>query len=213
MWLGHLPLYRLLRMSETPKGKASKEKILSAAEEVFREKGFMASSVGDVLNKLKISSGALYHHFPNKKSILRGIAERATQSLAEQMEAWLNDENLSPRHKVQKFLKALEDRRHMRLAVEKIGLGLVREDRDMHELVVQMSLEQLAGQLAAFIDQGKEPGDFDVENSQAAAILLILLLSEVMHRAGRIGDMLPVKDFDAAVPAMVTRILGIKNSR
>jgi len=36
-----------------------------AAEEIF-EKGFQATSLGDILTKTGLSKGALYHHFPSK---------------------------------------------------------------------------------------------------------------------------------------------------
>lgn len=51
------------------KAEITREKILEAsAEEIYRV-GFRSASLSDILGKLGISKGALYHHFPDKLSL------------------------------------------------------------------------------------------------------------------------------------------------
>ena len=49
--------------------EVTREKILEAAAEEIYRVGFQAASIGDILNKLGISKGALYHHFRSKQQL------------------------------------------------------------------------------------------------------------------------------------------------
>ncbi|GAA3161789.1 MULTISPECIES: TetR/AcrR family transcriptional regulator [Streptomyces] len=43
--------------------------LLDAAAELFAEKGFAATSIDDIATAARVSKGAVYHHFPDKKAI------------------------------------------------------------------------------------------------------------------------------------------------
>lgn len=49
--------------------EVTREKILQAAAEEIYRVGFQAASIGDILKKLGISKGALYHHFASKQEL------------------------------------------------------------------------------------------------------------------------------------------------
>jgi AcrR family transcriptional regulator len=51
------------------KAEITREKILEASAEEIRRVGFRAASLSEILGKLGISKGALYHHFPDKLSL------------------------------------------------------------------------------------------------------------------------------------------------
>lgn len=61
-----------------------KEEILDVAEQLFAEKGFDNASTNDIIKKIGIARGTLYHHFNSKEEILDAIVERMiTRSIAE----------------------------------------------------------------------------------------------------------------------------------
>ena len=47
----------------------TRAKIIAAAAEEIHRVGFQAASIGDILAKLGISKGALYHHFKSKREL------------------------------------------------------------------------------------------------------------------------------------------------
>ena len=47
-----------------------KNEILDVAEQLFAEKGFDNASTNDIINKIGIARGTLYHHFASKEEIL-----------------------------------------------------------------------------------------------------------------------------------------------
>ena len=51
------------------KAEITREKIIDAAAEEIYRVGFQAASLCDILTKLGISKGALYHHFPSKLAL------------------------------------------------------------------------------------------------------------------------------------------------
>ena len=56
-----------------------KNEILDVAEQLFAEKGFDNASTNDIINRIGIARGTLYHHFSSKEEILDAIVERMTR--------------------------------------------------------------------------------------------------------------------------------------
>ena len=48
---------------------ATRDRILSAALEVFAGKGYHRAIVDDIVRASGTSKGAVYHHFPNKEAV------------------------------------------------------------------------------------------------------------------------------------------------
>ena len=57
-----------------------KNEILDVAEQLFAEKGFDNASTNDIIKKIGIARGTLYHHFTSKEEILDAIVDRMTQN-------------------------------------------------------------------------------------------------------------------------------------
>ena len=62
----------------------TKERILTAALELFSGKGYEAVSVKDIADELGMTKGALYRHYRNKRDILDSILKRMEERDAEQ---------------------------------------------------------------------------------------------------------------------------------
>ncbi len=52
------------------------ERILDAAEDLFAERGYSATSLGDVADRVGIRSPSLYNHFRNKEALYRAVMAR-----------------------------------------------------------------------------------------------------------------------------------------
>lgn len=55
-----------------------KNEILDAANILFSQKGFDATSTSDILEKVGIARGTLYYHFKSKEDIMDALIERST---------------------------------------------------------------------------------------------------------------------------------------
>jgi len=66
-------------LSRSEKSEQTYQKILAVSAKLFREQGYEKTSIQDILNKLAMSKGAVYHHFKSKKEILDAIEENTYQ--------------------------------------------------------------------------------------------------------------------------------------
>lgn len=65
--------------------RATRADILRAARGVFGRDGFEAAALGDIANAAKVTTGALYHHFKNKKDLFRAVAEDLEREILERV--------------------------------------------------------------------------------------------------------------------------------
>jgi AcrR family transcriptional regulator len=67
-------------MAEKPSLRAdqvqqTRAALVAAGRRLFGSRGFAASSVDDLAAEARVSSGALYHHFPNKTALFETVFE------------------------------------------------------------------------------------------------------------------------------------------
>jgi TetR/AcrR family transcriptional regulator len=78
--------------------KSTSERILDAAEDLFAEKGYSATSLGDVADQVGIRSPSLYNHFKNKEALYGAVIERLlsvfTEIMAEMSEGELTRDRI-----------------------------------------------------------------------------------------------------------------------
>ena len=70
-----------MRIIKQPKER--KNEIINAASELFMQKGYDGTSVSDILEKVGIAKGTLYHHFKSKEDILDALIERFNTKVIE----------------------------------------------------------------------------------------------------------------------------------
>ena len=61
----------------------TREDILEAAAQVFRQKGFHGASMSDIADAVKLQKASLYHHVSSKQEILLALLDRALIMLTE----------------------------------------------------------------------------------------------------------------------------------
>lgn len=63
----------------------TREDILEAAAQVFRQKGFHGASMNDIADAVSLQKASLYHHVTSKQEILLEILARALQLLLDRI--------------------------------------------------------------------------------------------------------------------------------
>ncbi len=59
------------------------DRILDAAEDLFAAKGYAATSLGDVADRVGIRSPSLYNHFRNKEALYQAVLDRLLADFSE----------------------------------------------------------------------------------------------------------------------------------
>lgn len=111
----------MVRLSRVESARLTREKLLSAAEEVFAERGFEAATLEEVATRAGFTRGALYANFDGKSSLFLALLDR----WLEDHEAWF-DEHEATEPSVRQLIEALQqlpgnnyaDRRQYMLVTE-----------------------------------------------------------------------------------------------
>jgi len=90
----------------------TRDDILDAAAQVFRQKGFHGASMADIAGAVNLQKASLYHHVSSKQEILLALLNRALDMLFEQMVVFTEqplpaDEKL--RQMIHVYLRLLAD--------------------------------------------------------------------------------------------------------
>lgn len=87
--------------------QATKEKIQSAAMEVFVRKGFGAANVQEIADTAGISIGLLYRHYRSKEDLFQELTAYAEAGIDELVELFSSDE--SPKRLIRQFAQTVYD--------------------------------------------------------------------------------------------------------
>jgi len=125
----------------------TRRRLLSAAREVFTERGYPHSSVADIVKRAHRAHGSFYLHFANKEAVLQALLEDAMAQLSlESRTLWQWDEpETGVRKAVHRFVEAYgEDR----------DLWLLLDQRSSLEPTFKTLSDQWFQQLATSIRDG-----------------------------------------------------------
>lgn len=68
-------------MNQAEKSQRSREQILDAALELFSTQGYRATSVRDIAARAEVSTGNVYHHFPDKEAIFHTLLHQYWEAI------------------------------------------------------------------------------------------------------------------------------------
>lgn len=81
----------------------TREDILEAAAQVFRQKGFHGASMSDIADAVSLQKASLYHHVTSKQEILLEILARALQLLLDRISP-IAVQKLPPDEKIRRMI-------------------------------------------------------------------------------------------------------------
>ena len=106
----------------TPKGEATRKRLLVASEEVFGEVGFDQASVSEITRRGGVAQGTFYLYFPSKRAVFSEVVRSIGRDV---------------RHVIQEAVAGLDDR----LEIERKGFetffAYVRKHPDIYRIVRQ----------------------------------------------------------------------------
>jgi len=65
-------------MQREERSERSRRQVLDAALQLFSRQGYRATTVRDIADQAGVSTGNVYHHFPDKETIFRTLLEEYT---------------------------------------------------------------------------------------------------------------------------------------
>jgi AcrR family transcriptional regulator len=83
----------------------TREDILEAAAQVFRQKGFHGASMQDIAEAVNLQKASLYHHVSSKQEILLALLDRALELLLERIST-ISNQSIPADEKLQQMIRS-----------------------------------------------------------------------------------------------------------
>ena len=97
----------------------TREDILEAAAQIFREKGFHGASMSDIAEAVNLQKASLYHHVSSKQELLLEILDQALQLLLDRISS-ITIQNITADKKLRLMIRG-----YLQILVENIDLAAV----------------------------------------------------------------------------------------
>jgi AcrR family transcriptional regulator len=146
--------------------RANRDEVLGAAAEAFIERGYAATSIDDVADRLGCTKGRVYHYFRTKGELFLGVHQKALDMAIAEVRP-IFESTGTPSERLHGMARAhallmMEKASYMRLAVQHAEMALALEGRTPRGPVLDVfSLRQEYGDLfEKVIADGIESGEF-----------------------------------------------------
>jgi len=166
-----------------------KEKIIYESMKLFSSKGYLSTSIQDIMEKAKSSKGGLYNHFKSKEDIFFAVLSEARKIWRQRNLAGL-DEIEKPVAKVKKLLenyrdRYLKDKKTFPGGCIFVTLSVELDDqKPIFSKELNEGFVRLKGMIRRLLDQGMESGEIRQEvNTEAVTEMIFsgMLGASVIH--------------------------------
>ncbi len=168
------------RLPRTTRGQETQQRILRAAEEVFRERGYEEASVSAICRRAGIAQGTFYLYFANKEEVYVRLVEGLQNKLIVQLRDTMVTEH-GPAQRLLHAYAALLD-----YITENAGTFQVFREAEFVSPEIPMRFYgAICDELVAVIREGIETGDFRDADPEVVAygilgVVFFLALRYVM---------------------------------
>lgn len=168
-------------MARSPTETATRDRILSAAVDVFARKGYHGTGVEDIVQASGTSKGAFYHYFPSKQKIFVTLMDDLAALVEQGAESAISVEQ-GALAKVEAALRVvIETAAAQRdlakiLLVEAVGLGPESEQKrlEIHN--------RFAGLIRRHLDRAIEEGSLPPQDTALVSQAWIGAINEIISQ-------------------------------
>lgn len=153
--------------------------ILSAAQDVFVDKGYYDASIDEIAERAGIAKGTVYLHFPSKEDLLVALVEQQISAFLVRVEQ-VSHETTTVRARLERILldvyTRMHEQRNQVLLELNTSIGLTKSVIAKRG-EIQTRIAQAMERIAALIEEGKRTGELDhtVPTPVMVATLVTLL--------------------------------------
>jgi len=157
------------------RGQITREKLLEAAEWLFKSCGYDATSIGDIAGRAGVGVGTVYHHFTDKRAMLLQLVDRWGDRVAAQRRSELDVSAMfgaDPRRAVHTWLTSGYERLRSKPSIYLMVLALSQRDEEVrrrYQRIEQLGIERLTVSL----ELGKQSGFIRQAIDAPAAAFLV----------------------------------------
>lgn len=147
-----------------------REEILQAARELFDANGYEKTTMRDVMDKLNIAKGTIYHYFRSKNDLLEAVIEKMVEDDIAEKKALLEDMSGSALDKIRTLVEAgnrMEDHNSL---LEHLHLP---GNTGMHTQQLAVLISRQAVIYGELVQQGCDEGIFETDHPLECAEFIL----------------------------------------
>jgi len=177
----------------------NRDAILATARELFLKHGFNGISIRTIASEAKLTTGAVYFHFKNKKDIYKTICLEATDKLLEKFQNAVAEQS-NPQNKListyDAYLSFYEDNRdYYNILMEYKSAYDSEDDPEMDEIVQKMN--KLIKIMSQAVFEGRDKKMFrDIDPIKLAIFLASVTEGMLQYKKLGILDIAKISDKD-----------------
>jgi len=164
-----------------------RNEILDAVDELIGKKGLDGTSTNDILKKVGIARGTLYHHFKSKEEMVNALIERYSVRLLAAAEEVAADKSIPIVERIVRVVMSMnlsgESSNEIMEHIHKPQNAL------MHQKILKMLINGLTPILTEIIREGIEEGLFDTAFPYESMEMVIIYANTIFDE-----DIVPMTD-------------------
>ncbi|MGW9127013.1 TetR/AcrR family transcriptional regulator [Paenibacillus chitinolyticus] len=147
---------KLARVTKSPEER--KQELLSAAESLFRVKGYERTAVSDIVKQVGVAQGTFYYYFKSKDELADAMIRRMLDEHMGLIESIAEDPELSGQEKIVKVMK--EDFVKRGDNLENLDYMHHENNALLHQKMLVESVKAYTPFITGIIEQGIGEGSF-----------------------------------------------------
>jgi AcrR family transcriptional regulator len=191
------------RPSKNPEER--KAEFITAAEELFLEKGFENTSVDDIVARVGVAKGLFYYYFSSKEELLAALAERYLDQIQASINEAMDQEGLTALQMLGKLSPSevvINNR-----SKEVIKLFHTERNQAFHLAMEVRAQKFMVPALEKVVVKGCEEGIFHTDYPHEAAVALVAMFNALKHSAKLENDPRQWNRFSAVSREIMERVL------
>lgn len=162
-------------MSRNKYPEQTVERILDAAQRLFLEKGYEATTIQDIVDELGgLTKGAIYHHFKSKADIMNALGDRMFLE-SDPFRAVEGRKDLNGLEKMREVVRLHQaDAEQQKFSRE--AMPILKNPRVLSEML-ETNRRELTPRFLKLIEEGQRDGSITTEYGPELAELIPLLTS------------------------------------
>jgi TetR/AcrR family transcriptional repressor of nem operon len=191
--------------------ETTRDRILRVAFQLFHEQGYHATGVATILREAGVNPGSLYHAFPSKEALLKGVLEYALVLLRPALIAPAEARTGDPVERIFQLLELYREgmeRMGCRMGCPIGNLALeVSDDYPEARALIHRNFENWTARVRVWLDAAGDRLPKELDRGQFARFILTVMEGGLMQ-ARASGSLQPFDDSVAQLRAFVDALQG-----
>jgi AcrR family transcriptional regulator len=161
--------------------KATRCRVVETAERLFRQFGYLKTTVADIAAELGMSSANIYRFFASKAAITEAVLQKVTGEVIDEARAMAAEPGFSAEDKLRRVVRICNSTICERCLADSRMHAMVHAAIEENWHVIRRHKAALREVTAAIIADGVRTGEFDVADPELAALCFQHAMMSSLH--------------------------------